>query len=85
MDQYKVNLDIHGRNTRQSSNLHQTTSNFSLYQRGTYYMGIKIFNSLPSYIKDLSHNTTQFKLVLKNLFYLNYFYTLHVYFNCNND
>jgi hypothetical protein len=32
MGQYKVNSDIHGRNTRQSSNLHQTTSNLSLYQ-----------------------------------------------------
>jgi hypothetical protein len=79
MDQYKVNLDIHGRNTRQSSNLHQTTSNLSLYQRGTYYMGIKIFNSLPSYIKDLSHNIKQFKLVLDNFLYLNSFYTLNEY------
>ena len=56
MDQYKVNSDIHGSNTRQRSNIHQTTSNLSLYQRGTYYMGIKVFNSLPSYIKYLSHN-----------------------------
>jgi hypothetical protein len=76
IDQYKVNSDIHGSNTRQRSNIHQTTSNLSLYQRGTYYMGIKIFNSLPSYIKDLSHNIKQFKLVLKSFLYLNSFYTL---------
>jgi hypothetical protein len=84
MDQYKVNLNINCRNTRQSYNLHQTTSNLSLYQRGTYCMGIKIFNSLLSYIKNLSHNIKQFKLVLKNFLYLNYFYTLDEYFNCNN-
>jgi hypothetical protein len=84
MDQYKINSDIHGRNTRQSSNLHQTTSNLSLYQRDTYYMGIKVFNSLPSYIKNLSHNIKQFKLVLKKFLFLNYFYTLDQYLNCNN-
>lgn len=33
MDQYKINLDIHGKNARQSSSLHQTTPNLSLYQR----------------------------------------------------
>jgi hypothetical protein len=64
--------------------VHQTTSNLSLYQRGTYYKGIKIYNILPSYIKDLSHNIKQFKLVLKNFLYLNSFYTLNEYFNCNN-
>jgi hypothetical protein len=49
-----------------------------------HFMGIKIFNCLPSDIKDLSHNIKQFKLVLKNFLYLNSFYTLDGYFNCNN-
>jgi hypothetical protein len=40
MDQYKVNLDIHGKDTR-----HQTPSYLSLYPRGTYYKGSKISNS----------------------------------------
>jgi hypothetical protein len=47
-------------------------------------MGIKIFKSLPSYIKNLSHNSKQFKLVLKNFLHLNSFYRLDEYFNCNN-
>jgi hypothetical protein len=47
-------------------------------------MAIKILNSLPSYLKYLSHNIKQFKLVLKNFLYLNSFYTLE-YFNCKND
>jgi hypothetical protein len=84
MDQYKVNLNIHGRNTSQSSSLHLTTSNLSLYERVTYYMGIKIFISLPSYIKDLFHNIKLFKLVLRNSLYLNSFYALNDYFNWNN-
>ena len=56
MVQYKVNSDIHVKNARQSSSLHQTTSNLSLYQKSTYHMGIKIFNRIPSYIKNLSLN-----------------------------
>jgi len=46
VDQYKVNLDNHNKDTRQSSNHHYTTSKLSLYQRGSYYMGIKIFEVL---------------------------------------
>jgi len=38
-----VNSDIHGKDTKKSSNLHQTTSKLSLYQGGIYYVGIKIF------------------------------------------
>jgi hypothetical protein len=76
MDQYKVNSDIHGKDTRQSSNLHQTTYKLLLYQTGTYDMGIKIFNSFPFYIKDLSHNSKQFILVLRDFLYSNYFYRM---------
>lgn len=51
VDHYKVHLDIHDEVTSQSSNLHQTTSELSHYPRGTYSVGIKIFSSLPFYIK----------------------------------
>jgi len=37
-----VNSDIRVKDTKQSSSLHQTTSKLPLYQRGIYYMGIKI-------------------------------------------
>jgi len=57
---------------------------FSLYQTGAYYMGIKIFNSLPFHIKNLSHNIKQFKLVLKNFLYSNSSYPLDEYFNYNS-
>jgi len=40
VDHYKVNLDIHDEETRQSSNLHQATSKLSHYPRGTNCMGI---------------------------------------------
>jgi hypothetical protein len=45
-------------------------------------MGIKIFNSLPSEIKNLIHDVIQFKVALK-FFYLNFFYTIQEYCDYN--
>jgi hypothetical protein len=50
-DQYIWNLDVHGRNTRYGLNLNPPTSNLALYQKSTHYMGPKVFNSLPTYIR----------------------------------
>jgi hypothetical protein len=36
-------------------------------------VGINVFNRLPGYIKDLSHNSKKFKLVLKNFLYTDSF------------
>jgi hypothetical protein len=41
-------------------------------------MGIKIANSLPFYIKDLSHNSKQIILVLRNFLYSKYVYTTDI-------
>jgi hypothetical protein len=53
-DYFKVNSEIHNINTSNKLNLHLLLSNLSVYHKGTYYSGIKVFNSLPSKIKDLS-------------------------------
>ena len=34
--------------------------------RGVLYMGIKIYNSLPTYVKKESINTKKFESLLKN-------------------
>jgi hypothetical protein len=82
-DYFKVNSEIHNTNTRNKSNLYLPISNLSVYQKGTYYSGITVFNSLPSQTKDLSHDRNQFKWALKNFFYFHSFYTLDEYFSCN--
>ena len=51
-DYFKVNSEIHNINTRNKSNLHLPISNLSVYQKGTYYTGIRVFNSLPSQIRN---------------------------------
>jgi hypothetical protein len=41
-------------------------ANLTSYQKGAYYAGIKLFNTLPSSIKSLNHNIRVFKPAMKN-------------------
>jgi hypothetical protein len=67
MDLYQFISDIHNRNTRQgyNFNLYQPSAHRSLYPKGAYYMGIRVFNNLPVFIKQLYNNPIDFKLALK--------------------
>jgi hypothetical protein len=62
--------------------LHLSLLNSSPYQKWAYYFGIKVSNSLPTQIKDLSQNRNQFRCALKSFLYFHSFYTLDEYFNC---
>ena len=57
------------------------TANLAIYKEGVYYWGIKIYNCLPTAIKDLSGDKNKFKLVLKRYLLHNSFYSLEEYFN----
>ena len=48
--------------TRQFNNFYQPITNFTRYQRGVDYMGIKIFNNLPPYVKDIANNVRKFEI-----------------------
>jgi hypothetical protein len=75
-DYFRVNSEIHNINTRTKWNLHLPIFNMSAHQKGTYYSGIRVFNSLPSPVKNLSQNGNQFKSSLKHFLYFHSFYTL---------
>jgi hypothetical protein len=85
MDQYQFTSDVHNRNSRQGSNLYQPLAHLSLYQKGTYYMGIKLFNSLHPQLKQLYNDFKCFKLVLKDFLYCHTFYTLEEYYDHGNN
>jgi hypothetical protein len=82
MDQYYFVSDIHKRNTRQvlNLNLYQPATNLSSYQKGSYYMGIKLLNCLPLSLKQLYKDVKWFKLKLKEFLSCHSFYTLDEYF-----
>jgi len=43
-------------------------------------MGIKIFDSLPPYIKDISNNVTKLEICLKRFLHKHSFYSIEEYF-----
>jgi len=53
VDYFRLNLEIHGFNTKNKSNIHLPPSKLTVSQRGSYYSGIKAFNNSPNYVKNL--------------------------------
>ena len=69
--------------TRYNNDFHSPSAKLNLFQKGVFYSGIKLFNHLPSGIKDLSHDIKQFKGALKRFTHSNSFYSLEEYFSFN--
>jgi len=66
--------------TRQHANFHQPSMNLTKYQKGVDYLGVKVFNKLPTYTKIESDNTKKFKFILQKFLFENFFYSLDEYF-----
>jgi len=73
---FTLNSENYTKSTRHFNNFYQTITNFTTYQRGVHYMGIKIFNSLPPYIKDVSNNVRKFEICLKRFLHIHSFYSI---------
>jgi hypothetical protein len=56
MELFAENSELYATVARNSSNLHFTISNLTAFQKGPQYFGIKVYNSLPSNMKQLSNN-----------------------------
>ena len=80
-DQFLFNSKVHKINTRQNSNLYLPSANLAMYQKGVYYSGIKIYDHLPTAIKNLSGDENKFKVVLKRYLLHNCLYSLGAYLN----
>jgi len=78
-NQFTLNSEIHNIHTRQHTNLHQPTSNLTGYQKEIYFSGVRVYNNLPSHIKQLSYDPKNFELQLKTFLYLHSFYSLEEY------
>ena len=78
---FTKNLEIYSHNTRNANNLHVPAANLTKYQKGAHYMGIKIFNHLPNYIKCLINEKQVFKKTLERFLLDNIFYSIDEYLN----
>jgi hypothetical protein len=73
------NSEIHDINTRNNSNVHLTSTNLALVQKGVLYSGSKVYNCLPSHVKALSNEPKRFKSTLKSYLIEQAFYSLDDY------
>jgi len=46
-NQFWMNSEIYNINTGNTSGFYQPLSHLTIYQTGPFYMGIKVYNSLP--------------------------------------
>jgi len=82
-DYFRLNSEIHSFNIKNTLNLHPPLSKLTVFQRGPYYSGIKAFNNLPSYMKNLLQAKKQFKQALKEFLHFYSFYSLNEFYNYN--
>jgi hypothetical protein len=82
--QLLVSPEIYHVEPRQHANFHQPSVNWTKYQKGEYYLGVKVFNKLPPCTEIESHNPKKLKFILKKFLYENTFYSLDEYFEFQN-
>jgi hypothetical protein len=80
-NQFQVNSEISNINTSKHCDFYQPLSLLTVYQKGPFCMGIKVYKSLPPETQDLSHNIKKFKSSLGVFLHQHLFYTLEGYFN----
>jgi hypothetical protein len=77
---FPTNNEIHSTGTRNSDNLHSPLLHLTKAQKSVYFSGIKIYNSLPQSIKQLSYDAKKFKVTLKKFLLVNSFFSLQEYY-----
>jgi hypothetical protein len=82
-DYFRLNSEIHGFDTKNKYNLNLPPSKLTIFQKGPHYSGIKAFNNLPTYIKNLLQTKKHFKWALKEFLHFHSFYSLKDFYNYN--
>jgi hypothetical protein len=62
---FLFNSEINVINTRHNNNLHYPSCNLTIFQRGAYCSGVKVFNKLPSNIQEPVHYINKFRSAVK--------------------
>jgi hypothetical protein len=82
---YATNQNIHTINTRLNLDLHLPTCNLTLYQKGAFLSGIKLFNHLPQTLKHLPIDIKVFKPALRRFLIQHSFYSVDEYFQLKTN
>jgi hypothetical protein len=63
---------------------HVPSVSLTKVQKGIYFSGITLFNSLPLNIKEVAHNINKFKYELRQFLMENSFYSVEEYIDWNS-
>lgn len=77
---FPLNHDMHSIGTRQQQNFHLPSVHLEKYQSGPHYMGLKLYNALPAFLKTESHNPVRFKLSLKKFLLESTIYSIEEFY-----
>jgi hypothetical protein len=64
-ENFQTNPSEHSINTRDKHHLHRAIANLPCFQKGAFYSGIRIFNSLTYSVTNLRNEKAQFKVGLR--------------------
>jgi hypothetical protein len=65
--------DVHGLNTRNREQLYLPNANLSVFQKGSVFVAIKLFNRLPKIIQSLKEDRMRFRNKLSSYLMSNSF------------
>jgi hypothetical protein len=80
---FTKNLAVHNNDIRSANNFHLHFTNLTKYQKAIHYVGIKIFNPLPTHIYCVANGIQIVKLALKRFLLSNWFCSFEKYLNSN--
>jgi hypothetical protein len=83
-DIFTINIELHKINTCQKLDFHVPSVSLTKVQKGVYYSGITLFNSLPLNIMKVAHKINKFKHELRKFLMENSFYSDEEYIDRNN-
>jgi hypothetical protein len=83
MELFAENSDMYATVTRNSSNLHFPASNLTVFQKGPQYLGIKVYNSLPSDINSFPEIKSNLRMHYFSYFI--YIYFIEEFFNYRDN
>jgi hypothetical protein len=78
---FVINANVHNFPTRSHKDLHLPITNLSVFQRGVYFSGVKIFNNLPTNLKQTFYDVYKSKRAIKRFPLNDSFYSLEEYCN----
>ena len=78
---FVINANVHNFPTRLHNDLHLPIANLFVFQKEVYFSGAKIFNNLPTDLKQTFYDVYKFKKSLKRFLLDNSFYSLEDYYS----